>query len=126
MKYLGVDFGLKRVGLAISEGEIASAWKVIEVKNLKDAIQKVSEIIKKESFEKVVVGLPEGRIGKTAQGFINDFKKQGLLAEAADETLSSKKATAAMIDLNIPRQKRKINDAYSAMLILQNYLDSNR
>lgn len=125
MKYLGVDFGLRRIGLAISEGEIASPWKVLEVKNFSDAVEKISAIIKDENFEKIIVGLPQGKIGKTVTGFINKLRKDGIDIEATDETLSSKNALSLMIDLNIPKEKRAVNDAYSASLILQNFLDDS-
>lgn len=123
MKYLGIDFGLRRIGLATSEGEIATAWKVVEVKNLKQGVEKIAAIIKSENFKKIVVGMPEGKIGETVRGFINGLKRNGIEAETSDETLSSKNATSLMVDLNIPKEKRKINDSFSAMLILQEYLD---
>lgn len=123
MHYLGIDFGLRRIGLAISEGEFASSWQVLEVKNFSDAVEKVSKIIKKEGFEKVIVGLPEGKTGKNVIGFINALKKQGFLIETSDETLSSKNALQDMIEQGIPKEKRKHNDARAAAIILQNYLD---
>ena len=125
MKYLGVDFGLKRIGLAVSEGELASAWKVVEVRNLKDAILAISQIITAEGFEKIIVGMPEGgKMTKTIKGFINGLKKIGIESEAWDETLTSKNATKLMVDLNLSKKARQVNDSYSAMLILQDYLDS--
>lgn len=124
MKYLGIDFGLRRIGLATSEGEIATAWKVVEVKNLKQGVEKIAAIIKSENFDKIIVGMPEGRMGQTVIGFINGLKRNGITAETSDETLSSKNAMSLMLDLNIPKEKRKINDSFSAMLILQNYLDN--
>jgi len=117
MKYLGVDFGLRRIGLAVSEGELASPWQVVDAK-------KFSEIIKKNKFEKIVVGLPEGKMGKKVVGFVNALKKQGFEVETADETLSSRRALEQMISENIPRKKRRSNDAAAAAIILQNYLDS--
>lgn len=124
MKYLGIDFGLRRIGLATSQGEIASSWKIIEVKNLRDGISKISSIIKSDNFSKVIVGLPEGNMGKNVIRFINSLKRLGIDVETTDETLSSKNATSLMVDLNIPKEKRKINDSFSAMIILQNYLDN--
>ena len=124
MKYLGVDFGLKRLGLSFSEGQLASPFKVIQVKNFKDAVLKIEEIVKIEGFEKVIVGLPEGKIGQTVRGFINALRKKGLEIEGADETLSSKKASLKMIELNIPKERRRVNDAIAAAIILQNYLDN--
>ena len=124
MKYLGIDFGLKRIGLAISDGEIASPLKVVEVKGLKDAIQKIYEFAHKGKFTKIIVGLPEGKIGQTVKGFVKGLGKMGLEVETSEETLSSKQAISQMIELNIPKKKRAEEDAYSAAIILQKYLDN--
>lgn len=122
--YLGVDFGLRKIGFAISEGFLASPYKTIRVKGLKDAVDKVVEVARKEKIEKIIVGLPEGKIGSTVLGFINNLKKEGFDVESCDETLSTRQAIRQMIELNIPKEKRKVNDAYSAAVILQTYLDN--
>lgn len=123
MKYLGIDFGLRRVGLAASEGELASPLKTIEVKGFQDAVKQVIELIENGGFNKIVVGLPEGKIGKTVTGFVKALKITGLDIEYADETLSSQRAISQMIELNIPKNKRRYSDAYSAAIILQQFLD---
>lgn len=122
MKYLGVDFGLRRVGLARSEGQLAASWKVIEGLNFNDLAQKLQK--EASSFDKIIVGLPEGKMGKLVKKMIKLLKASGFEVAAADETLSSQMASSRMIELNIPRKKRAVNDAYSAAIILQNYLDS--
>jgi len=124
MKYLGVDFGLRRIGLATSEGNIASPLSIVQVKGFKDAVEKISQIIGKESFNKIIVGLPEGKMGKNVVGFIKALKKRGLNVESADETLSTKHALDKMIGLNIPKEKRKVSDDIAAAIILQNWLDN--
>lgn len=121
MKYLGVDFGMRRIGLATSEGEIASPLTTLEVKNFHDAVEKVS-VISKE-FDKIIIGLPEGKIGQTVLGFVKALKKMGHDAETADETLSSQKAIQTMIDQHTSKKARRINDATAAAIILQDYLD---
>lgn len=123
MKYLGIDFGLRRVGLAISEGSLASPWKVIEVRSLQETVEKIEEIVLGGNFDKVVVGLPEGKMGDRVRGFINLLKKKKLDVESTDETLSTHKASLQMIELNIPVKKRRINDDMAAAIILQNWLD---
>ena len=123
MKYLGIDFGLKRIGLAISEGDLASPWQILEVKNFSDAVEKIVRVIKEWAFEKIVVGLPEGKMGQNVVGFVNALKRQGFEVEAVDETLSSKKALQVMIEQGAARKKRRHEDAFSAAEILQNYLD---
>ena len=124
MKYLGVDFGLRRVGLAISRGELASPLDTIRVKGLRDAAQKVSEFAKSQEFTKIVVGLPEGKMGQVVLGFIKALKRKGFEIETADETLSSQKAIQAMVELNVSKKARRFSDAQAAAIILQNFLDS--
>lgn len=124
MKYLGIDFGLRRIGLAISEGQFASPWQILEIKGFPDAIGKITKIIKEGGFQKTVVGLPEGKMGKNVVGFVNALKKRGFEVETFEETLSSKRALEAMIDQGIQQKNRRHEDAYSAAEILQNYLDT--
>lgn len=124
MRYLGIDFGLRRIGLAISEGELASPWQILEVKGFSDAVEKTARIIKEERFEKVVIGLPEGKMGQNVAGFVKALKKQGFEVKTTEETLSSKKALEVMIEQGVRQKKRRHEDAYSAAGILQNYLDS--
>lgn len=126
MKYLGIDYGKKKVGLAISEGEIASPLKIIEVSSLVDALQKVEQVIRDEKIDKVVLGLPEsGEAAAAVRKFAQELKKN-IEVIYADETLSSQSALDTMIDLGIPKKERSKEDAYSASLILQNFLDSIR
>lgn len=127
MRYLGIDFGLRRIGLATSEhGQLAAPWKILEVTGFKDAACKLERVLNEESFDKIIVGLPEGKIGKTVLGFIKALEKKGLNVESADETLSSKNAVSQMVELEIPKNKRRFSDDYSAAIILQNYLDNKR
>ncbi len=122
MRYLGVDFGLKRIGLATSEGELASPDKTLEVKNFKNALEQI--IQESRDFDKVVVGLPEGKMGQTVLGFIKALKKSGVDAVEADETLSSQKAIKQMIESGVSKKNRLVNDSVAAAIILQGYLDS--
>ncbi|EKD84747.1 MAG: hypothetical protein ACD_38C00165G0004 [uncultured bacterium] len=124
MKYLGIDFGLRKIGLAVSEGELASPWQILAVKGFSDAIEKTSQIIKEGNFEKIIIGLPEGKMGQVVKGFVNALKKNGIDVETADETLSSKKGLKAMIKAGIGVKNRRNEDAFSAAGILQDYLDS--
>ncbi len=112
------------MGLAISEGELASPWQILEVKNFSDALEKISKIIKEGEFDKIVVGLPEGKMGQNVTGFVNSLKKRNFEVETSDETLTSKQALTEMIEQGIGQKGRRREDAYSAAAILQNYLDN--
>ena len=126
MRYLGIDFGLRRIGFAISDGELATPFTTIDVKGVQNAVNAIVDLSVKEKIEKIIVGLPEGRFGNTVLGFINALRKKGLDVESADETLSSKKAIEKMLELNIPMKKRKVNDSEAAAIILQEYLDNKK
>lgn len=123
MKYLGVDFGLKRIGLALSEGDIATPFLTVNVKNTDDAFNRLKDIIERQAIDTVVIGLPESGIKQTVLKFIEKFQTI-IKVKIFEETLSSKNAKTEMIKLGLGRKKRIHEDAYAACLILQNYLDS--
>lgn len=129
MRYLGADYGLKKVGLAISEGQIASPLKVLEISSLNDAVAKIMSVISKEEIDRVIVGVAEsGESRNAAKKFISklrvDLGENPVSIIEADETLSSSTARDLMIDLNISQKQRQKEDAYAAVIILQNFLDS--
>ncbi len=127
MRYLGIDFGLRRIGLAISEGEYASAWKIVKTDSLNSSLKQILNILEKEKFDKVVIGVPEsGKVVKAVKGLINKLKVSGINVEAVEETLSSKIGKQRMIELGLPQKKRRFDDAYSAVEILQNYLEKGK
>lgn len=123
MKYLGIDYGQKKVGLSLSEGQIASSYKVITIHSLQEALSKVLQVIKQESVDQVVIGKPESGLSlKITQNFIAELKKYIPVIEA-DETLSSFQAKNLMLELNKPKKLRQQDDSVAAAIILQNYLD---
>jgi putative Holliday junction resolvase len=126
MKYLGIDWGMKRVGLAVSDGELADPLKVLEVVNYRQILQDVKTFVKTEGVEEVVVGLPEGEMGKVVQNVKKDLEKLGLKVNLADETLSSQNALSGLIATGASQKSRHAIDAHSAALILQQYLDDHK
>lgn len=114
---------MRRVGLAVSEGELAAPLKIIHGFSLDDLVVKVSDVAKIEKIDKIVVGKPEGFIGRMAEVFSDLFRKKGYEVDTSDETLSTKEAIAAMIEGGISKKDRRLPDAKAAAIILQNYLD---
>ncbi len=126
MKYLGLDWGMKRIGMAISDGQLASSFGTFEVQNLQQAITKVTEIVHKENIDQVVIGLPEGEMGKNVQRAAGKLTASNIHVELADETLSSKNALQTMITMGASKKARKEDHAMAAMLLLQDYLDTKK
>ena len=119
MKILGIDYGRKKIGLAVSEGVLTEPWKVLRVNNLNDSIQKIEKEIEIEKPDRVVVGVSEGEMGLESKKFA-----EMVGAETFDETLSTHRAQELSMQANIPRKKRKnLEDAYAAAVMLQSYLD---
>lgn len=123
MKYLGIDWGLKRVGLAVSEGEIASPLDSLSITSVDDGINKVMEVIKKEQVDEIVIGKPEGEMGKAVERAVQAFAKKGVNLIEVDETLSSYNAKNFMLQTGFSKKMRQDDNAVAAAIILQNYLD---
>lgn len=126
-KILGIDYGKKKVGLALSEGELASGLDVLEVNSLIDARNKVFQVIEKLGIELVVLGMPEsGESKKMAEKFLEELTKNGVNVEIVEETLSTKRALEEMIESGNSQKMRKKEDSIAAAIILQDYLDTKR
>lgn len=123
MKYLGIDWGMKKLGMALSEGDIASPYKTVEVHNLDQALQQVKEIAKKEQVDLVIVGMPEGEMGLAIVKACQKLQTMGVRVMLTDETLSTQTAQAVMRETGKSQKDRREDDAMSAALILQGYLD---
>ncbi|GAG09922.1 unnamed protein product, partial [marine sediment metagenome] len=84
MKILGVDFGEKKIGLAISEDFLAEPLGVIK------AERAIKRICQEQGIEKIVVGISEGKMAETTRDFGERLKSAtGLSVEYQDETLTS-------------------------------------
>jgi putative Holliday junction resolvase len=127
IRILGIDYGRRKVGLAISEGSLAEPFKVIHYGKLADLMRKLEAEVEEGKFEKVVVGISEGEMAKETESFCQSLSgRLKIPVVTFDETLTSKDAQRLAIEAGVSRQKRaKMEDAYAATLLLQNYLDSN-
>ena len=120
MNILGIDYGRSKIGLAISYGKISEPLMVIRYKDVEDAVLKIRGIIEKEKIDEIVVGVSEGQMGTESKRFADLFK-----AKTFDETLTSKDAIAYSIQSGMgPSKRKKMEDAFAASIMLQNYIDS--
>lgn len=127
MKILGIDYGRKKVGLAVAEGFLAEPLKVIRYKEVGSLMEEITRIVKEGKIEKVVVGKSEGKMGKESEDFSLALKRSFQIpVETFDETLSTQEAQRLSIDAGIKSSKRKrLEDAYAAAVMLNNYLGFN-
>jgi len=122
MIYLGIDWGEKRIGLALGDGETKIATPFCVVRDLEETLK----IIKEEEIDVVVIGKPysvsnvEHKISDKFTNFLKRLEKDSSVkVETIDERLSSKAADA----LVGTKKTKAARDSIAAMLILQSYLD---
>ena len=121
MKYLGIDYGEKRIGVAVSKGSLADPVAVIA--NDATAAAKIRKLAQDYGAEMIVVGISEGVMAQKSREFAAQLAEMGLRVEFHDETLTSKQAQASLQHKS--RQFRaKPQDAYQAAVMLQDWLDN--
>ncbi|HHZ80158.1 MAG TPA: Holliday junction resolvase RuvX [Candidatus Marinimicrobia bacterium] len=135
-RLLGIDYGEKRVGVAISDptGTIASALDTILFKSKEDLFQQLKKRIALEDIAGVVVGMPFGMKGQvtaqteTVQKFISELRSQlSVSVNSADERLSSVEAGRVLREQGYqPSRNKAMVDSTAAAIILQSYLDGKK
>ncbi len=132
-RIMGIDFGTKRIGIAITDPLKIFASPLTTVKTGEfDAF--ISEFLKKESIDEFVIGYPVTMNNKPSESvkhidpFIKKFEKlfPGIPVHKADERFTSGMALQTMIDGGVKkkdRQDKTLVDKISAAIILQSYLD---
>ena len=133
MRILGIDYGEKRVGLAISSpvGFIAQGLPTIERIDGTDYLEDLADVINEKEVEEIVVGLPKnmnGSIGEKAEVvlvLVETLKsKFNLPVHTFDERLTTVRANRAMAGAKMSKKgKKKRVDIIAAQFILQAYLD---
>lgn len=126
MKYLGIDWGLKRVGLALSEGLIATPYKTLEIKSFEDGIKKIQGVADQEGAELIVIGKPEGGMSKVVDKVVKKLHSLNLYVKLGDETLSSQEALRQLIKMGVSKKSRRDDNSMAAAIILQRYLDQTQ
>ncbi|MEK7560946.1 MAG: Holliday junction resolvase RuvX [Patescibacteria group bacterium] len=127
MRYLGIDYGEKRIGLALSDkdGKIAFPYATIAARGRKDTriFPALRVIIDREKISAIILGLPRAADGRdtkqtaAVRGFAEKLKKSfSLPVEYENEILTTRMAAK----VGIPKEER---DAAAAAIILQSYLD---
>ena len=139
MRIMGLDFGSKTVGVAISDSLLITAQGIetIERKEenkLRRTLARIEELIVEYEVEEIVLGLPKNMndsIGEQAQ-MTMEFKEKlerrsGLPVTLWDERLTTAAANKALMEAGVRREHRKEQiDKIAACLILQGYLDCRK
>ena len=137
MRVLGLDYGSKTVGVAVSDPlgltaqRLETIWRKQENK-LRKTLAQVEELVKEYEVERIVLGYPKNMnntIGERAEKAL-EFKEMlerriGIPVIMWDERLTTVEADRTLIEAGVRRENRKqYLDGLAAVFILQGYLDS--
>lgn len=137
MRIMGLDFGSKTVGVAVSDPLYITAQGVEIIRReqenkLRKTLARIEELVKEYEVEEIVLGLPKNMnnsIGERAEKTL-EFKtmlerRTGLNVVMWDERLTTVAADKTMMEVGVRRENRKkYVDQIAATFILQGYLDS--
>ena len=139
MRIMGLDFGSKTVGVAVSDGLLLTAQglEIIRPKEenkLRRTLARIEELILEYEVGEIVLGLPinmnatEGERARLTLEFREKLERRtGLPVVMWDERLTTVAADKAMMEAGIRRENRKeYVDMIAAVLILQGYLDRKK
>ena len=137
MRVMGLDYGSKTVGVAVSDPlgltaqGVETVWRKQENK-LRQTMARIEELISEYQVERIVLGYPKNMnntIGERAQKSL-EFKEMlerrtGLEVIMWDERLTTVEANRTLMEASVRRENRKqYLDQLAAVFILQGYLDS--
>lgn len=122
MTILGIDFGRRYIGLAVSSGLIPEPLKVIV--NKKGVFETIKKVVERYGVEKIILGLPEGILQKEIYRFGKELNSRlKLPVSYVSEVYTTKEAQEKSIEQGKKRKKRKVKShALAAALILESYL----
>ena len=136
MRIMGLDFGSKTVGVAISDPLLITAQGIDiirrkEENKLRQTLAAIEALIVEYEVEEIVLGLPKNmndtvgeRVEKTLAFKEMLERRTGLIVHTWDERLTTVAADKAMMEAGIRREHRKEHvDKIAAVFILQGYLD---
>lgn len=137
MRILGLDYGDKTVGVAVTDELGFTAQPVTTVvrersSKLRKTYQELEKIIEQYSVEKIVVGMPynmdgsEGERTEKTRAFISELSRRtGLEIIEVDERLTTVEADEVLQDMGVPASERKAYiDKIAAAIILKSYLNT--
>lgn len=134
-RILGIDYGTRRMGVAVSDalGMIATPVSVEPVTSMEEAVAAAVRVARAKGASTLVVGLPinmDGTLGPMAQevlAFVEKLKAVGGFTVATtDERLSTSMVERVLVEADLSRGRRKeVRDKLAAQVILQGYLDAH-
>jgi len=137
MRILGIDYGMRRLGLAICDDDeiVANALPMLRRgRSLNRDVMALRSLIREREIAAIVVGLPlnmdgsHGEMARDAEAFAQELGKRARLPVTCyDERKTTQAAERVLLEADLSRRRRKeLRDSLAATFILQAYLDDRR
>lgn len=133
MRVLGLDYGEKRIGLAVSDtaGALAFPAGTLHRKSIEQELGALGQVLEEREIERIVVGLPllldgtRGSQARAAQAFVARIEAAfGLPVETIDERFTSVEAERSLRESGRRgRKQREVIDSVAATLLLRSWLE---
>lgn len=131
-RFMGIDYGESRIGLALSDPLLTFAYSYKTIKNDKNLWKNITTIINQKNVTRVVLGMPDAERNKSLAAMIISFKKKlenkfSIEVITWNEEFTSVIAQERMIQSVTKKKKRKdkgLIDRNAAAIILEEYLNS--
>ena len=133
-RILGIDYGLKRIGLALTDPLETFAYPFKTIPNDKNLLNELEVLIRGKNIEKIILGIPSGNNNKNSLIFnrIKSFKEhlnrkfsiEIILWDEAYTSVIAKQRVIESVNKKSKRQDKGLLDRNSAAIILQEYLDT--
>lgn len=134
-RYLAVDLGARRIGIAISDdgGKVATPYATLDRSSDEADARAIAELAAGEGAKTIVVGLPlqldgtKGDAALVAEAFGDKLRACGAKVRYHDERLTTKEAEKKLRGRGMrARQQRTVIDKMAAAVLLQSFLDSKK
>ena len=137
MRILGIDYGTRRLGLAISDEDEIMALPLPMLRrsrSLNRDLMALRSVIRERKVASIVVGLPlnmdgsRGEMAEQAEAFAEELRKSVRIpVDCYDERRTTQDAERALLKADLSRKRRKdLRDSVAATIILQAFLDERR
>ncbi|WP_456332124.1 Holliday junction resolvase RuvX [Fervidibacter sacchari] len=135
-RILAVDYGEKRIGLAISDelGITASPLMTLTRRSDEETVRQIAQLASKLRVTQIVVGLPrrtdaqEGEMERKVKAFAEKLRqKVSVPVVLFDERFTTRIAEQVLLEADLSRRKRKqVRDRLAAVILLQSFLEAQR
>jgi putative Holliday junction resolvase len=135
-RILAVDYGEKRIGLAVSDelGITASPLMTLVRRSDDETVRQIAQLVSKLRVTQIVVGLPrrtdaqEGEMERKVKAFAEKLRQAvSVPVVLFDERFTTRIAEQVLLEADLSRRKRKqVRDRLSAVILLQSFLEAQR